>query len=160
LLVHEVLARGKCGSGAILWQEAFTRLTVPLADQHLSELARLEQAHGFRLRTVRDHLEERFVRPMAIDRLCVLAGPAMEEAGQPGATAALERFQEELRTHTATPAGVGLEVPNWLLRVQREVQRLRAERSGAAGPRRRPNGAPRVTLSLDELTKQLDEWEK
>jgi len=158
LLVHEVLARGACGPGALLWQEAFARLTGELAEQHLTELAGLEQTHGFRLRTIRDHLEERFVRPMAIDRLCVLAGPAMEEAGQPGAHAALDRFQTELSSHTATPTGVGLEVPQWLMRVQREVQRLRAEHSDSTGPRRKAPPVARVTLSYDEVKRQLAEW--
>jgi hypothetical protein len=158
LLVHEVLARGACGSGAILWQEAFARLTGDLAAQHLTELSGLEQAHGFRLRTIRDHVEERFVRPMAIDRLCVLAGPAMEEAGQPGPHEALLRFQEELSSHTATPTGVGLEVPQWLMRVQREVQRLRAEGSGTAALRRRIPAVTRVTLSYEEVKRQLAEW--
>jgi hypothetical protein len=157
LLVHEVLARGSCGSGALLWQEAFTRLTGALADQHLAELAKLEQANGFRLRTIRDHLEDRFVRPMAIDRLCVLAGPAMAEAGQAGE--ALGRFQEELKTHSAAPTGVGLEVPHWLQRVQREVQRLRAERSGSAAPRRKPPAVPRVTLTYEQIKQQLAAWD-
>ncbi len=158
LLVHEVLARGHCGAGAVLWQEAFAHLTQKLAEQHLQELARLEQTNGFRLRTVSDRLEERFVRPMAIDRLCVLVGPTMEEARKAESGQALARFLDELKTHSATPAAVGLGMPVWLQRVQREVHRIRAERTAITGLRRRRLPVPRASLSYAEVRRQLDEW--
>src|SRR5205807_4309553 len=61
------------------WQEQLTRLTSELAEQYLSELAELERQHGMRLRTVADRLQERFVKPLALDRLCALIEPVMEE---------------------------------------------------------------------------------
>jgi hypothetical protein len=160
-LVHEALARGGRTAAALLWQEAFTDLTRSLADQHLGELAQLEQAHAVRLRTVADRLNERFVKPLALDRLCVLVAPAMEAARSPDDDGqALARFQKELNVHAATPVGSGIDVPIWLRRLQREVQRVRAERTAITGLGRRQFLTPRTALSLAELRRQLAEWDK
>lgn len=160
VLAHEVLARQGCATGALLWQEAFTHLTRDLAEQHLGELTRLEQTHGFRLRTLTDHLEQRFVKPLAIDRLCVLVAPAMAEARTGGDGSALARFQQELAIHAATPAGVGLDVPHWLRRLEREVQRVRAEHTALSGLTRKHFSVPRTTLSLADIQQQLTDWDK
>src|SRR5581483_9011574 len=80
VLTHEVLARNDRPKAALLWEKAFARFTDKFAQQHLQELARLEQAHGLRLRTITDRLQEKFIRPLAVDRLCALVAPTMEEA--------------------------------------------------------------------------------
>jgi hypothetical protein len=161
VLAHEVLARADRSGAALLWQEGFTALAQDPAAQHLSELAKLEQTHALRLRTVRDRLEERFVKPLALDRLCVLVAPAMEAARRPNDDGrALARFQEELREQTATPSGIGLDVPFWLRRLQREVQRVRAERMAITGLTRKHFAAPRTMLALAEVRRQLTEWER
>jgi hypothetical protein len=160
VLAHEVLARGERGEAALLWQQGVTELTRSLADQHLEELARLEQSHALRLRTLADRLQERFVKPLALDRLCVLVAPAMEAARRADDDGqALARFAEELQAQTATPTGIGLDVPLWLRRLQREVQRVRAERSAISGLTRKHFMAPRVTLTLEEVQRQLTEPE-
>src|SRR5947209_14364681 len=111
---HEVLARRKRGDFAHSWEEAFTRLTHDLADQYLQRLAHLERTHGMRLGTVADRLQERFVKPLALDRLCALIEPAMSEARQLGEGPSFARLEKELHGLTATPTGVGLDVPQWL----------------------------------------------
>jgi len=160
VLVHEVLARHDRGGAAFLWQEAFTRLTKNLADQHAAELARLEQAHAIKLRTIGDRVQERFVKPLALDRLCVLVAPAMAEAQQPNGGKALARFRKELQTQTETPTGAGLEVPHWLRRLHHEVQRVRSEQGGAAGLTQGRFLVERRTLPLAEVFQQLSEWDK
>src|SRR5262249_15290870 len=83
--VHAGLARDH-GAAAALWQEQVTRVTADLAEEHQRQLGRLEQAHGMHLRTVADRLQERFARPLALDRVCAMIEPAMAEAraGGPG----------------------------------------------------------------------------
>ena len=75
-LVHEVLAK-KDARAAALWRDQVQEMSRQAADDHLQELARLERMHGMRLATVADKLEERFVKPMALDGLCALIEPAM-----------------------------------------------------------------------------------
>jgi hypothetical protein len=160
VLAHEVLARSGRVEAAVFWEEGFARATQDLAAEHLRELARLEQAHGMRLGTVADRLRERFVKPLALDRLCALVGPAMEEAGRPGERPALEEFEEELRPFTAVPAGVGLDVPAWLRRLELEVQQVHAAHTRLAELAEDLFQMPERALSQEELRRQLQDWEE
>ena len=80
VLAHEVLARRGRTQTAILWEQSLSRVTRDLARRHLEQLARLERMRGMRLSTIRDRLNERFVKPLALDRLCALIEPSMHEA--------------------------------------------------------------------------------
>lgn len=160
VLAHQVLAKSGRDGAARAWEKAFSQLTSEAADEHLAKLAELEAKHGVQLRTIADRLNERFIKPLAIDRLCVLAGPAMDEArhGKPGP--GLARFLEELEPHTARPAGSGLDVPDWLEKLEQEVRRLRAE-SGSISTALTADKhiAPQRSLSPDEVKRQLCEEE-
>src|SRR5215475_13431477 len=76
--------RTRCWRGAraaaVLWERSFTQLTGGLARRYLERLAALERARGVRLNTVGDRLNERFVKPLALDRLKALIEPAMGES--------------------------------------------------------------------------------
>src|SRR5262249_29051793 len=80
VLVHEVLARRGRRAPAGLWEPPFPQLTGGLARQYLERLAALERSRGVRLNTVGDRLNERFVKPLALDRLKALIEPAMRES--------------------------------------------------------------------------------
>jgi hypothetical protein len=108
---------------------------------------------------VADRLGQRFVQPLAVDRLCALVRPAMEElraGGEPRSFAALTR---ELGKFTAEPGGVGFEVPAWLDALEQEVQKAESglpdddEASLAAPP------IPQAELPGEELRRQVDSWE-
>jgi hypothetical protein len=160
LLAHEALAhKGRAGA-AVLWQESFRELVDEVAEEHLEELAELERAHGLRLRTVADRLEERFVKPLALDRLCALIEPAMEEARTAGGGPAFARLQEELRAWTATPTGVGLDLPQWLRQLETEAQRVRGRRSAIAALVENYFRVPQRALGYAELRQHLDDWHR
>lgn len=159
VLVHEALARHQRSGAAILWQAAFTQLTQEFAQQHVKELAQLEQQYGMRLRTVADRLEERFVKPLQLDRLCALIGPAMDEAPKDGPGPAFARLREELQAYTATPVGVGLDVPHWLRRLEMEVQRVRSEHTAIAEMAEKQFQIPRVRLTSEDVRRQIADWD-
>src|SRR5262249_49485613 len=77
-MAHEMLARHGRPATAVGWQEELIKFTAELAKQHVESLARLEKQHGIRLGTVTDRLSERFVKPLALDRLCALIEPCLE----------------------------------------------------------------------------------
>jgi len=167
VLAHEVLARRGRRAAAVLWERSFTQMTGGLARMYLERLATLERARGVRLNTVGDRLNERFVKPLALDRLRALIEPAMREsrAGGPQSGEATRgpsfaRLQEELRVYTATPTGVGLDVPAWLRLLEAEVRRVLASQSALAALAEGLARGPRRTLSLDDLKRQLEEWDK
>ncbi|MBI1913392.1 MAG: hypothetical protein HYS12_01335 [Planctomycetes bacterium] len=181
VLAHEVLARRGRRAAAVLWERSFTQLTGGLARQYLERLAALERSRGVRLNTVGDRLNERFVKPLALDRLKALIEPAMRESrgevvgwwgsGEGSRTPphhpttppphpSFARLQEELQAYTATPTGVGLDVPAWLRSLEAEVHRVQASQSTLAVLAEGFYRAPRRTLSLDELKRQLEEWDR
>ncbi len=159
LLVHEVLARRHLRV-AERWQGQLTRLTSDLAEQYLKELAQLERRHGMRLRTVADRLQERFVKPLALDRLCALIEPVMEEVYHGGPGSAFARLEKELRPYAETPVGVGLDVPQWLRRLDAEVQRVLVAHGSQVHLVEQLLRVPRAAVRLEELQRQVQDWRK
>jgi hypothetical protein len=158
-MAHHVLARSTRGEALGPWQQGFSQMAGEMADQYLKQLTRLEQAHGIRLRTVSDRLQERFVKPLAVNRMCALIEPAMAEAGRPDGGGHFKRLWEETIEHTTTPTGAGLDVPPWLRQFEEEVKRVQQARSTIAAA----SGNLLVTpqrLSWPQLEAQLDNWDK
>src|SRR6516225_3757053 len=93
VLAHEVLARRGRTQAAVLWEQKFNTFTRELARQHLEQLARLEHERGVRLGTISDRLNERFIKPLALDRLCALIEPSMAEARRGGERPSFARLQ-------------------------------------------------------------------
>lgn len=160
VLAHEVLARRGRTQAAILWEKSLTRVTRDLARRHLEQLERLERVRGIRLNTIRDRLNERFIKPLALDRLCALIERAMREAQQAGDRPGFMRLRRELQAFTATPMGVGLDVPYWLRRLEMEVHRVQAARTTIAVLAENFFRIPRQPLSWDELQRQLGDWDR
>ncbi len=157
---HAVLCRRGKDEDAVRWQANMANFTRKLADQLLDELTVLEQEHGLKLRTVRDRLEERFVRPLIIERLCASVEPAIREAADlPTDAGAFPSLEEQLHALTDKPIGIGLDAPEWLERLEDEVEDAR--RRKADGEHALQRGlAPGVTLTFADLQRQLAEWDK
>ena len=80
MMAHEVLIRRGCDGAAEIWRRAMAERTSDVADQQLERLAKLQTQYGMRLPTIADRLSERFVRPLAIDRVRALVAPAAERS--------------------------------------------------------------------------------
>lgn len=160
VLTHEILARKERMGAALLWQKPFEQFTRQISEQHLEALRQLEQRHGLRLRTIADRVQERFVKPLALDRLCALIRPAMEQADKGESGPAFARLQDELKAFTTQPVGVGLDIPEWLRRLEAEVQQVGAAKSAVVELVEDHFRPPKVTLSFADLQQQLEEWEK
>jgi hypothetical protein len=163
ILVHDVLARQGRGSAAVLWEESLAQLTRDLAQQHLDHLTRLERARGVRLSTIADRLNERFIKPLALDRLCALIEASMlsaQRGEEVHAASPFARMQQEIEAYSTTPMGVGLDVPHWLRRMEMEVNRVQATQTTVALLAEHFFRIPRRALSHAELQQQLREWER
>lgn len=158
LWAHEVLCRKDRFDAARIVRRDFAKLTAEIAKTHLDELKRLQQAHGMALRTVADYIGEAFVRPMEYDELAALVEPAYVAACEASGEEAFEGLAQRMAPLAAQTSGIGLEVPNWLRRLEQELERIQEVRSGLA-VRIEPPGTSRVSLPLDELQRQLREWD-
>lgn len=154
VLAHEALCRKGLPELADRWEKSIADFSRPLAIELMDRLTEKETEHAVRLRTIRDRIEERFLRPLALDRLCALVEPAAAEARAGEAGEAFERLSEQLEPLADNPIGVGLDVPQWLRKLRDEVDRVR---DAATVP---PKPAEPVKLTFLELQRQLTEWEE
>lgn len=160
LMVHEVLVRRHKTSTAELWRRALTDRTQEAADWHLNQLRELTRKHGVRLPTISDRLSERFVRPLAVDRLRALIRPAVTELQEDQTPTAFSLLEQELREFTDHPTGAGLDVPAWLSALEEEVRRVLAKTDRrAAEPATLADRIPRSTPAWEELLAQLRSWD-
>jgi hypothetical protein len=158
VLAHEVLVRRHRMASAELWRRGIVEQTSMVALQHLDRYTRLTEKYGMRLPTVADRLHERFVRPLDVDRIRALIKPAMAElkAGQP--TRTFELLEQEIADFAATPSGVGLDVPQWLLALDEEVQRVQSQAQPELS-HRNPDHLEWVRLTPQQLKRELDRWD-
>jgi hypothetical protein len=163
-LVHEILAK-KDAPAAALWRDQVLEMSCQTAEDHLQELARLEKMHGMRLATVADKLEERFVKPMALDGLCALIEPAMARAPAGsslggGGDEGIIPLETALNEQATTPTGVGLDVPHWILRLESEVHRVRTSKTALVNLAETLFQVPGVAVPFADLASQLQDWKK
>ncbi|MDY3553987.1 hypothetical protein R5W24_003101 [Gemmata sp. JC717] len=154
-LAHEALCQRGYEALAGRWRTFIAEKTVELADELLKELNEREARYGVKLRTVRDRLEERFTRPLEIDRAAAQVAAAAEAArgGQVEGNPAFVGLRTAIEPLEAIVSGVGLDVPVWVRRLE---DALRQTRDRTAEP---PPG-PSQELTFEELEKQMDEWDK
>lgn len=155
---HELLVRNDQRVAAEMWRRELAEQTHEQAKRFLEKLAKLQAKYAMRMPTVADRLGEQFVRPMAIDRIRALVGPAMQEAGQDGPCRSFEALQRETDELTRQPTGVGLDVPAWLVALQEEMG-MADELDQTKGQSRELDAIiPQKTLSLEETQQQLEAW--
>jgi hypothetical protein len=152
-MAHEILVRQNRPAAAEMWQQALAERTAEAADLNLARFEKLCEEYGIRLASIAERLNERFTRPLAIDRVRALIRPAMEAIGSndPTAFAALEA---EIESLSREPAGAGLDVPDWLTALEDEVSMVRcAKRHHETGDDELR--LVQVRLSWEELQEQL-----
>ena len=155
VMAHEVLVRRGKMAAAELWRRALAQRTSDVADWHLKRLHELSRQYGVRLPTVADHLNERLVRPLAVDRMRALVRPAIEEVRQGDRPAAFELLESEISEFTENPTGAGLDVPDWLLALEEEVDNMLERRHQADRLLAEQPVIPQVQLTWDEVQSQL-----
>jgi len=158
LIVHEVLAR-QHSAAAALWRVMAQQITRPVADKFEHELRELEKKHGMRLVTIAQRFEERFVKPMELDRLVALVAVALEEAPERLDAEEPSELEQAIEPLAQTPSGVGLDVPGWILRLEQELQRVETARSALVALAETLLQVPHVDVPLENLLRQFEDWQ-
>lgn len=159
--VHEVLIHSGRLAAAELWRETFAEQTGPLAEDHLRKMRSLVRQYGMTLRSVADMLGQRFVRPLDIDRLRALVGPAVEEGRTGREPVAFAQLQAEISQLTDEASGAGFVVPEWLESLEDEAERHRTDGwtdEDAGETEEEPPQSPRRAISLEEARRQVLDW--
>ncbi len=158
VLAHEILVRRGRMNAAEMWRRAMAERTAEVADALAGRLTELRTKYGMRLPTVDDRLAERFVRPLAIDRVRALVAPAVDDVRQRRPSEAFSRLELETEELTQEPTGVGLDVPGWLHALESEVRQARRGRMARADAEVWP--VEQQPLSPAEISDQLSGWER
>jgi hypothetical protein len=153
VMAHEILVRQDRPVAAEMWQQALAERTSETADANLARFDELCNEYGVRLPSVAERLGERFTRPLAIDRVRALVGPAIASA-RTSDSAPMAALQEEIASLASEPAGAGLDLPDWLAALEDEVSMVRCRRrhqmTGDA-----PRSIGQVRLSWEEWQRQI-----
>ncbi len=135
LIVHETLTESGRRAAAAVWESLVREASTADADRHEKRLAEVEEEHGMKLPSLRDHIHERFVKPLAVNRMLALA-PRAVEAARAGAprSESFNELRHEIDDYLESTFGSGIDVPAWLRSLEREVDRVlggdRAPRDG------------------------------
>jgi hypothetical protein len=158
VIAHEILVRHGRPAAAELWQQALAERTSEAADDHQARFEKLCEKYGIRLPSVAERLAERFVRPLAIDRVRALVEPAMEAANTSD-RAAFDALEQEIESLVREPAGAGLDLPDWLDALEEEVSMIRISQRHREPSDDVLRRIDQVRLGWDELQEQLTEEE-
>jgi hypothetical protein len=163
VVVHEVLCRKGRGRAAHLWERQLRQRMKSAADKHLRALKKLEKEHSIRLPSITDRLGEKFVKPLALDRIRALVMPAMREArGEepPKGKSSFTLLARDVEKYLATSLGSALELQPWLQSLTDEVEDCEALLDQQWGPTETPGEFPHLKLSFKEFVAQLDQWDR
>ena len=159
VIVHDVLIREGLDTAAALWRDAVLRRSEAVARQNLERYEQLVRRYGMRLPSVADRLNERFIRPLEIDRLRALVRPAMQKVDQSQSSPAFELLDREIARFTAEPEGVGFEVPPWLEALEEEVEKARHGEDDDIPPLDAAPPVEQVLLKREEILAHVEEWQ-
>lgn len=153
---HEVLVRAGCHSAAMQWRRALAERISRESEIYLEQLAELQSKYAMRMPTVADRLHERFTRPMTVDRMRALVGPAIRQYQATGNESPLfELLIEECKLMMEQPTGVGLDIPQWLASLEVEVDSVIEGQRGYSMQPRYDNVVEFRTISIAQISEQL-----
>ncbi|HWL07721.1 MAG TPA: hypothetical protein VNQ76_04905 [Planctomicrobium sp.] len=160
IIVHEVLVRNGLLEAAELSEAAFEIQTSELADQHISDLQKLQRRYGMRMPTITDHLKERFVKPLAVNRILALVSKSIADArtAENTSSATFERLREEVDEYLEDSWGSGIDVPDWLRSLEREVlAAAHPDEGGRPGMEADLDGKI-LPMTKEDFEQQVKQW--
>jgi len=157
VIAHDVLVRRQASEAAQLWRRALAERIGAEADRYAARLARLQRTYAMKMPTVADRINERFIRPMTIDRMRALIGPAIKEQEPGDNHPYFDMLRAECRALTQEPTGVGLDMPGWLIAIEEEVERVQGRWRDSDPSADLKPAAPLLTMTYESLLEHLDE---
>ncbi|MCL2623167.1 MAG: hypothetical protein FWD31_05805 [Planctomycetaceae bacterium] len=161
--VHDEMIRAGRHEAAELWERAVAKRSVQAAEEHLRHYRKLSEKYGMWLPSVHERLNERFIRPLQIARMCGLVPGAVREARDDIGHAIFDELEEQIELFAKEPMGVGYEVPEWLSALQDEVMATHIDIEDAEVDESKKDDAYnlpptilQIRLSRSELDRQIN----
>ncbi|MCA9076070.1 MAG: hypothetical protein KDA93_13665 [Planctomycetaceae bacterium] len=160
-IAHEVLAREGHAEAAFIWEQLCEEHASEQAEEYVEEYRRLAQHHGMRMPAIADHLNDRFVKPLAVNRMVSLVEQSIKDARQQtGESFAFEKLEAEVDEYLQDSWGSGVDVPEWLQSLGSEVDRVEMDSGGGRPGSTADIVLPQTRLDRKALAKELDAIEK
>ena len=155
---HEVLVHSGCQNSAQQWRRALAERVARESDQYLERLSKLQEMYAMKMPTVADRLNERFVKPMTIDRMRALIRPAIRQlrANDEEESHAFELLVQESHLMMREPTGVGLDIPAWLVMLEDEVDRVLQNNRVIPQVQRLERSVPAIVIPFTQIQSQLN----
>ena len=160
ILAHKILVSHEREHAAETWRNGLADRISDEADSFENKLNDLQSRYSMRMQSVCDRLSERFVQPMAIDFMRSLVKPSINDAESDPETvqAAFKKLKTETETFLQSPSGSGVDVPEWLIALEEEVEILRSPFGWRLGELDLKSAVPPQFVSFDDICTQLDNW--
>lgn len=153
---HEVLVRAGCHQTAQQWRRALAERIGRESEMYLQHLQDLQKKYAMRMPTVADRLHERFTRPMTVDRMRALVGPAVRQyRGTGEASQIFDLLIDECKLMMEQPTGVGLDIPQWLSQLEDEVDNVLENQSGFFQKPRYDSAVAFRGVTSEQIVEQL-----
>jgi len=158
-IAHCVLTQCNKSEAVQDWETAFESKSCEMADGHLSRLKALEKKSGMHLPLINDRLNERFVKPLSVNRMLALAPAAMNDARQGRVySESFAALHSEIDKYLDCTEGSGIDVPEWLLELEKKVNQLDLSSPFSKHNPELELQVPSIQISLQQLHQQLQEW--
>jgi hypothetical protein len=157
VLAHEILVSHQRNLDAEIWRRALVERTQERAQVFLNRVVELQEMHAMQMPTVVDRLKGRFMKPLVVDRLRALIGPAIQESTAAECHTSFDLLEQEILALAEEPSGVGLDVPDWLVELNDEVEKFQQGLLHGSSSPETDSLIENVMLSYVEIQRQLTE---
>jgi len=157
-IVHRALAMSDRPGLLRMLEERFEAESRKQADRHVAALQELERKYGVHLPGISDRLNERLVKPLAVNRMLALVEPALRTAHSDAeCTERFGQLRSEIESYMLDQAGSAIDIPQWLQDVEREVNRLEMP-ADYIRPPELDTQMPIAKVAESDIVQQLAVW--
>ncbi|MCA9068997.1 MAG: hypothetical protein KDA84_08745, partial [Planctomycetaceae bacterium] len=158
-IAHEQLSLQRQHTAAFLWEAVFREKNRQRASEHLKRLKRLEKKHGMHLPALTDRIEERFVKPFAVNRMVALIPQSIEDARHNVQHShSFDVLEGEIEAYLNSTSGSGIDVAPWLRTLEKEVDQATDHTETAPNHSEFSPLPLAASVSLRSMERQLRIW--
>lgn len=123
-IAHRVLTDMQLYEDAQKWEDQLQDATAEKAAHYLDALQQLEQTYAIKLLAIDERLNQRFIKPLAVNRMLARIPQALVEGldeHQPGPDC--RALEEEIETYLEETQGASADLPAWLTKLEHELEK-------------------------------------
>ncbi len=121
---HETLVRNRQLNVARKWRRALAERVGTESKRFIDECDGLRKKYSIQMGSIYDRINERFVHPMQVDRLCSFVEQAMKAPNSPASQRIFDLIEHLASSLAENSNGPGIDEPNWIVALSEEVEKV------------------------------------